>query len=81
MKKQEQQQQQQKRIVETASAVDGGGGVLVVTVDSARATAANNGRTATLYRAVGGEHSGRSVEAAWEVEVCVPESAAGGAAT
>ena len=77
-KKQAEQQQHQKRIVETASAVDGDCGVLVVTVDSARG-ATGNGRIATLYRAVGGEHSGRSVEVVWEVEVGVPEEAAAAA--
>lgn len=72
-------EQQQRRVVETASAMDGGGGVLVVTVNTARGGGGGdggNGRTATLYCAVGGEHSGRSVEAVWEVAVDVPEAAA-----
>jgi hypothetical protein len=63
--------QAERRVVEAASAVDGGGGVLVVSVGSG-----GGGRIATLYRAVGGEHSGRSVEEAWSVDVTAPEGAA-----
>ena len=68
-------------VVECACAVreGGGGGVLVVTAESALGgdRDRDDARVATLYRANGGEHSGRTVEAAWTVEARAPSDAAG----
>ena len=66
-------------VVECACAVreGGAGGVLVVTAESALGGVRDDARVATLYRANGGEHSGRTVEAAWTVEARAPSDAAG----
>ena len=66
--------EKRRRVVEAASAASptGGGGVLVVTSDAASGRGVTGGggnRVAALYRAKGGEHSGRSVETVWEVVI------------
>ena len=66
--------EKRRRVVEAASAASptGGGGVLVVTSDAASGRGGTGGggnRVAALYRAKGGEHSGRSVETVWEVVI------------
>ena len=57
-----------KRVVETCAEANDGGGVVVVTADRSNAEY----RTVTMFKVAGGEHSGRSVETKWEIEVTPP---------
>ena len=60
-----------KTVVETCAEANDGGGVVVVTADRSNAEY----RTVTMFKVAGGEHSGRSVETKWEIEVTPPEGA------